>query len=79
VLTSVRLPHDYGVRANPTDCENARARFRWSDVPALREGMGPTSCNIADAAIDRHAAGPAAGRTAFRFVSDKGWDGAIAT
>ena len=48
-------------------------------MPALCEGMGPSRCNIADAAIDRHAAGPAAGRTAFRFMSDKGWDGAIAT
>ena len=61
------------------DYENARARFRWSDVPALCEGVRPSSCNIADAAIDRHAAGPAARRTAFRFVGDKGWDGAIAT
>jgi hypothetical protein len=74
-----KAPHDYGVRPNLTDYENARARFRWSDVPALCEGMGPSRCNIADTAIDRHAAGPAARRTAFRFVSDKGWDGAIAT
>ena len=41
--------------------------------------MGPGRCNIAYAAVDRHAAGPAAKRTALRFVTDKGWDGAIAT
>ena len=74
-----KTPHDYRVRPNLTDYEQARARFHWSDVPALCEGMGPGRCNIAYAAVDRHAAGPAATRTALRFVTDKGWDGAITT
>ncbi len=36
-------------------------------------------CNIAYAAVDRHADGPKASRTAFRFVSALAWDGAVAT
>src|SRR5271166_3481880 len=74
-----KTPHDYGVGPNLTDYENARARFHWSDVPALCEGMGPGRCNIAYAALDRHAEGSTATRTALRFVADLGWDGAIAT
>ncbi len=74
-----KSPHYYGVGPNLTDYENARARFHWSDVPALCEGMGPGRCNIAYAAVDRHAAGLAARRTALRFVTDNGWDGAITT
>ena len=74
-----KTPHDYRVRPNLEDYEHARAQFQWSDVAALCEGMGPGGCNIAYAAVDRHAAGPTATRTAFRFVTDKAWDGAIAT
>jgi acetyl-CoA synthetase len=74
-----KTAHDYRVQPNLTDYEQARRRFHWSDVPALCEGMGPGSCNIAYAAIERHAAGPNARPTALRFVTDKGWDGAIAT
>jgi acetyl-CoA synthetase len=32
--------------------------------------MGAGGCNIAYAAVDRHAAGPEAGRTAMRFIAD---------
>jgi acetyl-CoA synthetase len=74
-----KTPRDNGVRPNLTDYENARARFHWSDVAALCEGMGPGRCNIAYAAVDRHAAGIAATRTALRFLTDGGRDGAIAT
>ena len=74
-----KTPHDYRVRPNLTGYEQARAQFHWSDVPALCEGMGPGRCNIAYAAVDRHAAGPNATRTALRFVTDRGWDGAIST
>ncbi|HTY32156.1 acetate--CoA ligase [Mycobacterium sp.] len=72
-----KTPHDLSVRPNLTDYEYARAHFHWSDVPPLCEGMGPGRCNIAYAALDRHADGPAATRTALRFVADVGWDGAI--
>jgi acetyl-CoA synthetase len=71
--------HDYDIRPNLTDYDDARARFRWSDVPALCEGMGPGRCNIAYAAVDRPSAGPIAQHTALKFVTDEGCDGAIAT
>ncbi|WP_322859725.1 acetate--CoA ligase [Mycobacterium europaeum] len=70
---------DSRVRPNLTDYEHERARFEWSDVPNLCEGMGPGLCNIAYAALDRHADGPAATRPALRFVTDRPWDGAITT
>ena len=70
---------DSRVRPNLTDYERERARFHWSDVPDLCEGMGPGLCNIAYAALDRHAAGPTATRTALRFATDRPWDGVITT
>src|SRR5262249_43929031 len=72
-----KTPHDYRVRPNLADYGHERAVFQWSDVPALCEGMEPGACNIAYAAVDRHATGPAATRTALRFVTDQAWDGAI--
>jgi len=77
-----KTPADCRVRPNLSDYERAREQFHWSDVPALCEGMGHGRCNIAYAALDRHdrqAAGPAATRTALRFVADNTWDGAITT
>ncbi|WP_406815405.1 acetate--CoA ligase [Mycobacterium sp. M23085] len=71
--------HGLSTRPNLTNYAEACARFRWSDVPQLCEGMGPGKCNIAYAAVDRHAVGVTASRTALRFVTDKGWDGAVAT
>jgi len=74
-----KAPDAEGVRPNLADYEQGRAQFRWSDVPELCEGMSPPGCNIAYAAVERHAAGPAATRTALRFVTDKSWDRVIAT
>ncbi|MEM6108691.1 acetate--CoA ligase [Mycobacterium sp. 050272] len=74
-----KTPRDHLVEPNLSDYEQARAKFRWADVPNLCDGMGPGGCNIAYAAVDRHASGPVATRTALRFITDKGWDGAIAT
>ncbi|OSC24435.1 acetate--CoA ligase [Mycobacterium vulneris] len=71
--------HDLSTPPNLTNYTEARARFQWSDVPQLCEGMGPGKCNIAYAAVDRHAVGVTARRTALRFITDKGWDGAVAT
>ncbi|HUO36842.1 MAG TPA: AMP-binding protein, partial [Mycobacterium sp.] len=62
-----------------TDYEETRARFDWSDVPALCEGLGPGLCNIAYAAVDRHADGPHASQTALRFISAEERDGAFAS
>lgn len=74
-----KTPSDCRVPPNLIDYERTRARFRWSDLPALCDGMGAGRYNMAYAALDRHAAGPAASRTALRFVTDRGWDGTIGT
>ena len=39
-------------------------------MPDLCVAMGEGGCNIAYAAVDRHAEGPEAGRTALRFIAD---------
>ena len=61
---------DLTVTPNFTDYDATRATFAWSHVPDLCDGMGPGGCNIAYAAVDRHANGPDAGKTALRFISD---------
>lgn len=66
-----KTAHDSRVAPNFSDYQRARAQFRWTDVPALCEGMGDDKCNIAFAAVDRHCAGPIATRTALRFVTDQ--------
>jgi len=76
----IRKTHaDCRVRPNFEDYEHARATFDWSDVPALCEGMRNDGCNIAYAAVDRHADGPAASRTALRFIADTGSAGELVT
>ena len=70
---------DSRVTPNLRDYERTRAEFAWSDVPDLCEGMGAGACNIAYAAVDRHADGPAAPKTALRFVTDAGTTGDLAT
>lgn len=71
--------HDYGVRPNLTDYQNARARFRWSDMPALCEGMGPSRCNIADAALTGTRRAQPRDAQHFGSSATRGWDGAITT
>ncbi|HNF06419.1 MAG TPA: AMP-binding protein, partial [Mycobacterium sp.] len=61
---------DLKLAPNFTDYEQTRASFSWSEVPELCAGMGAGGCNIAYAAVDRHAAGPEAARTAMRFIAD---------
>ncbi len=63
---------DVRVDPNLRDYERTRAEFAWSDVPELCDGMGDAGCNIAYAAVDRHADGPDAARTALRFIEDTG-------
>ena len=78
-MTVIRKsPDDWLVQPNFTDYEHTRAAFDWSDVPDLCAGMPPTGCNIAYAAVDRHAEGPAASRTALRFLTQEGPGGAMA-
>jgi len=65
---------DLKVAPNLADYERTRASFTWSKIPDLCAGMGgvgaQAGCNIAYAAVDRHAKGPQAGRTALRFITD---------
>ena len=70
---------DYRVAPNFREYERTRAEFAWSDVPDLCDGMGSGGCNIAYAAVDRHADGPAATRTALRFITDAGSTGDFVT
>ena len=61
---------DLKLTPNFTDYETTRESFTWSQVPDLCAGMGGAGCNIAYAAVDRHAEGPHADRTALRFIAD---------
>ena len=72
-------PPDFKATPNLTDYEQARSGFSWAELPNLCEGMGPGRCNIAYAAVDRHAQGPRADRTALRFVTDTPSAGAALT
>ena len=63
-------PADLRVTPNFTDYQQTRAAFDWSEVPDPCAGMGPGRCNIAYAAVDRHADGPLADKTALRFIAD---------
>ena len=65
-------PADLRVTPNFGEYDATRASFDWADVPDLCAGMGPGLCNIGYAAVDRHADGPAATKTALRFVADAG-------
>ncbi len=60
---------DLKVTPNLTDYAQVRASFDWAAIPDVCAGMGG-GCNIAYAAVDRHAEGPEAGRTALRFLAD---------
>jgi acetyl-CoA synthetase len=68
---------DWKVAPNFANYEQARAKFDWSMVPDPCAGMPSGGCNIAYAAVDRHANGPEADRTALRFITDTGSDGEL--
>lgn len=74
-----KRPDDWRVTPNFTEYEGTRARFAWQDAPDVCEGMDGGGCNIAFAALDRHAHGAAATRTALRFISAAGRDGGVQT
>ena len=65
---------DLKVAPNLQHYEQSRSAFTWSELPGLCDGMGGPAgqpgCNIAYAAVDRHAHGPESGRTALRFIAD---------
>jgi acetyl-CoA synthetase len=59
-------------RANLRDYEAVRSSFRWQDARALLDGLPGGGLNIAHEAVGRHAAGPAATRTALRCIAKDG-------
>jgi acetyl-CoA synthetase len=72
-----KTAEDWPVTPNLTDYDGTRARFDWAKVPNVCAGMGAQGCNIAYAAVDRHADGAAAARTALRFVPASGPEGGL--
>ncbi|HTI76319.1 MAG TPA: acetate--CoA ligase [Mycobacterium sp.] len=74
-----KTANDWRVDPNLTNYEQTRATFDWSTAPDPCLGMASGGCNIAYAAVDRHADGPSASRTALRFVSAPGVDSSAAT
>jgi hypothetical protein len=53
-----KTPSDWAVPRHLKDYEQTRAMFDWSKVPPLCPGMAGGGCNIAYAAVDRHARRP---------------------
>lgn len=77
-MTIIRkAAEDWKVAPNFADYEQTRAAFDWSTVPDPCAGMPSGGCNIAYAAVDRHADGPQADRTALRFITDVGTEGEL--
>jgi acetyl-CoA synthetase len=65
-------PEPSPVPRNVRDYDQARAAFRWSDARAELAGLPSGGINIAHEAIDRHAQGPLAGKTALRWLGKQG-------
>jgi acetyl-CoA synthetase len=66
-------PSSRGAVPNLADYEEARVTFSWADARAALDGLpGGRGLNIAHEAVDRHAAGPRAGRVALRFLRRDG-------
>lgn len=63
---------DLPVAPNLADWAATCAAFGWQQVRDELVGAGAATLNIAQLAVDRHAAGPRAGRTALRFVAADG-------
>jgi len=61
------------VAPNLRDYEAARAGFTWDEARKALTGLpGGAGLNIAFEAVDRHAAGPNANRTALRWIGKSG-------
>jgi acetyl-CoA synthetase len=76
IPSSIVKPPRHGAAApNMADYDAARRRFRWDTARAELSGLpGGLGLNMAHEAVDRHAAGPAANRRAWRWL---GKDGAV--
>jgi acetyl-CoA synthetase len=68
-----KRPVSEGVVPNLADYEAARATFTWASARRLLDGLPDgRGLNIAHEAVDRHAAGANAARTAFRWIGRGG-------
>ncbi len=63
---------DFPLRPNLTDYEHECRTFRWESVVAAFEGLPLGGLNIAHEAIDRHANGPLADKTALLWLGEGG-------
>jgi acetyl-CoA synthetase len=63
----------WAVAPNVSDFDDARARFSWAEAARQLDGLpGGRGLNIGHEAVDRHAAGPRAGRVALRIIARDG-------
>src|SRR3990167_5967618 len=68
-----KRPDGWPVPPNLRDYEHERATFSWDRVRRSLDGLpGGMGLNIAHEAVDRHAAGPAGGRVALRWIGRAG-------
>ena len=63
-----KRPGDFLVRPNLIDYEQERKAFEWKQVSQQFEGLPCGGLNIAHEAIDRHANGPLADKTALLWL-----------
>jgi acetyl-CoA synthetase len=70
---TIQKPAATGVTPNLSDYDEATRAFSWSNARRQLDGLpGDRGLNIAHEAVDRHANGPSAGRTALRWLSRTG-------
>jgi acetyl-CoA synthetase len=66
-------PKRFRVRPQLEDYAEACRRFSWAEAERALDGLpGGRGLNIAHEAVDRHAAGPRAGRVALRWLGKAG-------
>jgi len=63
---------DFPLRPNLTDYEQECRTFKWESVAKQFEGLPSGGLNIAHEAIDRHANGPLADKTALLWLGEDG-------
>ncbi|HSP24805.1 MAG TPA: acetate--CoA ligase, partial [Saliniramus sp.] len=69
----VKTLSQFGLQPNLHDYIETRANFSWGDAWALLDGLpGAKGYNIAHEAVDRHATGARAERTAIRWIGKSG-------
>ena len=62
----------FSVQPNMTDYEETYSTFSWESVAGEFEGLPSGGLNIAHEAIDRHANGPLAEKTALIWLGENG-------